>query len=186
MPLEINTDDFWKHQEDANAQQTSKKIAELRTDLAAAKERERTNDILLEQQGDKLAALNDELAAAKAEIETKTRELAQEVYYANQYRVGNNNLQKDLAARDLVIKQLREAVYWLKLKTDPKYGYPIAEKALTLQPTTEALDAYVQRAKEEVRDKCAAKCKEQYPYSVHHTDQLAAKNCAEAIKGMEL
>lgn len=38
-------------------------------ELAAAKERERTNDILLEQQGDKLAALNDELAACREDAE---------------------------------------------------------------------------------------------------------------------
>jgi hypothetical protein len=32
------------------------------------------------------------------------------------------------------------------------------------------------------REECAALCDEQYPYSVHHTDVLAAKNCAAAIR----
>ena len=56
----------------------------LRADLAAAKERERTKDILLEQQGDKLAALNDDLAAAKDEIDLNEINLGLAVDYQKQ------------------------------------------------------------------------------------------------------
>ena len=31
-------------------------------------------------------------------------------------------------------------------------------------------------------ERCAAVCEGQYPYSVFHTDVLAAKNCAAAIR----
>ena len=31
-------------------------------------------------------------------------------------------------------------------------------------------------------ERCAVVCEGQYPYSVFHTDVLAAKNCAEAIR----
>jgi hypothetical protein len=36
----------------------------------------------------------------------------------------------------------------------------------------------------EVIEACARVCDEQYPYSVFHTDQRAAKNCAEAIRAL--
>ena len=35
------------------------------------------------------------------------------------------------------------------------------------------------------RERVAKVCEAQYPYSVHHTDQRAATNCAEAIRAME-
>ena len=47
--------------------------------------------------------------------------------------------------------------------------------------STQILDE-VRRAE---REKCAKVCETQYPYSVHHTDQRAATNCAAAIRAME-
>jgi hypothetical protein len=40
----------------------------------------------------------------------------------------------------------------------------------------------VEQAVAAEREACAKVCDEQYPYSVFHTDQRAAKNCAAAIR----
>ena len=45
-------------------------------------------------------------------------------------------------------------------------------------------EACIKQAKSEAFEAAAKLCDEQYPYSVHHTDQLAAKNCAAAIREM--
>jgi len=48
-------------------------IESLRQQLAAAQEREQTNDILLEQQGDKLAALNDLVSELRQQLATQSK-----------------------------------------------------------------------------------------------------------------
>ena len=49
---------------------------------------------------------------------------------------------------------------------------------------TPRLEAFYHAAQAEAFEAAASRCDEQYPYSVHHTDQLAAKNCAAAIREM--
>ena len=134
--------------------------------------------------------LEAELAVAKAEIDDLVKVLGDK---------GDTIREKDkqLAARDLVISKMREAFE----KIDSRYmSLPqFACEALALQPTTEALDAYVQeqlrsiisqnvievqRAKEEVRDKCAAKCESLFDKDDDTCDE--AEQCAAAIRGMEL
>lgn len=43
-------------------------------------------------------------------------------------------VEQQLATSQAHIEQLREAIALLRCKTDPKYGIPIADKALSIQP----------------------------------------------------
>ena len=45
-----------------------------------------------------------------------------------------------VAQQAAVIEQMREAMKVLRLKTDPKYGWPIINKALALQPCPEVMN----------------------------------------------
>lgn len=163
--------------------------------------------------------LRDELAAAKDEIELNEINLGLAVDYQKQlisdFHAERTELKQQLAARDLVIKQMREAVAEGMehveaitcdaegsvcllgsddLRADKYHlqdGIDIIREALALQPSTEALDEFVQRAKEEVRDKCAAKCDEAFADNIFTTHDAAiigmvTTKCAAAIKGMEL
>jgi hypothetical protein len=91
-----------------------------------------------------------ELAAAKAEIERLKDDwkLALREIDIKKYK---------LAARDLVIKQMREALIAFcdgdVPDDDAPEGYVRkAKNALALQPTTEALDAYVKQERERFLD----------------------------------
>ena len=155
-------------------------IEKLEAELAAAKERERTNDILLEQQGDKLAALNDELASAREEIELNEINLGLAVDYQKQLisdsHVERTELKRQLAARDLMIKQMRSVMCRLADHDQDCTVFDLDDqdrhlpcscglsKALALQPSTEALDAYVQKAVEQEREACAALCESRLDY----------------------
>ena len=44
------------------------------------------------------------------------------------------------------------------------------------------LERFAEFAAEVEREHCARVCEAQYPYSVMHTDQRAATNCAAAIR----
>ena len=46
----------------------------------------------------------------------------------------------------------------------------------------ERLPEVIEKVERLTIERCAAVCDEQYPYSVFHTDVLAAKNCAAAIR----
>ena len=48
--------------------------------------------------------------------------------------------------------------------------------------TTGELERFAAIIEKRTIERCAAVCDEQYPYSVFHTDVLAAKNCAAAIR----
>lgn len=49
-------------------------------------------------------------------------------------------LEDKIKQQAAVIEQMREALDVLRLKTDPKYGWPIINKALALQPCPEVLN----------------------------------------------
>jgi len=69
--------------------------------------------------------------------------------------------EKELAARDLVIQQMREAARELRGLAnhfDNMRMAKIANEALSLQPTTEHLDAYVAEKVKEEREACAKLC----------------------------
>jgi hypothetical protein len=97
--------------------------------------------------GDEITRLRADLEAAKAERDNAGEAiefLRNEIYVAR----------TDLAARDLVIKQMRmalqEIVYALKCEATDWENTGVfddALEALTLQPTTDALDAYVEQYK---------------------------------------
>ena len=48
--------------------------------------------------------------------------------------------------------------------------------------TTGELQRFAAIIEKRTIERCAAVCEGQYPYSVFHTDVLAAKNCAAAIR----
>lgn len=83
---------------------------------------------------------------------------------------------EQLAAQQLVIQQIREALQMLDRASNISCGK--VQEALALPSDTTALNE-VRKAE---RERCAKVCDEQYPYSVFHTDVLAAKNCAAAIR----
>lgn len=87
---------------------------------------------------------------------------------------------EQLAAQQLVIQQIREALQMLDRASNISCGK--VQEALALPSDTTALEAMIAEAGEVMRERCAAVCDEQYPYSVFHTDVLAAKNCAAAIR----
>ena len=95
--------------------------------------------------------LRQELAAAKAEIDALVKVLGDK---------GDTIREKDkqLAERDLVIKQLKCFIDNLPIPE----GVSVSEfyQALALQPTTEALDEFVQRAVEQEKERIAALCDE--------------------------
>ena len=47
---------------------------------------------------------------------------------------------------------------------------------------TEDLQRFAAAIEKRTIERCAVVCEGQYPYSVFHTDVLAAKNCAAAIR----
>ena len=48
--------------------------------------------------------------------------------------------------------------------------------------TTGELERFAAAIEKRTIERCAVVCEGQYPYSVFHTDVLAAKNCAAAIR----
>ncbi len=157
---------------------------QLRTDLAAAKaEIERLNTIIesnIDDGIDKILAMSDEQISALAGYEGRSPD--DQATIARQC-MDIAMLKTELAARDLVIKQMREAVAEGMehveaitcdaegsvcllgsddLRADKYHlqdGIDIIREALALQPTTEALDAYVQRAVEREKERSADICK---------------------------
>ena len=73
--LTISSDTYFAERNSARDvwRRASKDRDELRQQLAAAQEREQTNDILLEQQGDKLAALNDLVSELRQQLATQSK-----------------------------------------------------------------------------------------------------------------
>jgi chromosome segregation ATPase len=127
---------------------TSDEVKQLRAELEAAnaeierllKQASIFNGRFAEDQL-QLAAKDDEIAAFESDVDT----IAQH----------NIELQRELAARDLVIQKMREALQKIQLLNtcddfNGRKMHRIAETALSLQPTTEALDAYVNERLDEM------------------------------------
>ena len=107
--------------------------------------------------------LRAELAAAKAEIESLRADclglaFTQDPMFGR-YTRHIEQKDKELAARDLVISKMRDALITVYGCYPPPYGTGekcvAAREALALQPTTEALDEFVKRAVEQEREACA-------------------------------
>ena len=162
-----------------------------------------------DQLADALEAMQRELAEAKADIEreremrnatqlelerVETVELASsQQRHQDAIRIG----QKRIAARELVIQQMREALEKyghntycprkvaidMKLKSYPECGCWIKE-ALSLQPTTSALDAYVAEKVKEEREECAKLV--WYDMAPHEiADAIRARSDIAAINALE-
>ncbi len=56
----------------------------------------------------------------------------------------------------------------------------LAVNTLSATPN-EALQAFAAK----VREQCAQSCEAEYPYTIFHTDQRAATNCATAIRAIK-
>ena len=103
-------------------------IARLRAENEVLKERERTNDTLLTEQGDKLAALNDELSELRAgnkalrlNLEASTIRLNESLYLQSRLKAENEALRKD-AERYRILREQREWVVH-KWSDDTEYSH---------------------------------------------------------------
>jgi hypothetical protein len=87
---------------------------------------------------------------------------------------GTETMMKQLAARELVIQQMREAIgVWERSETDDEHCSAEAGliAAMHLKPTTEALDAYV-----------AEKCSDQSNFDNQVFAKELERKIAEAVK----
>ena len=140
-------------------------------------------EIMLKPWANPLNDADVNLAIADGEItrlcnvETKLRaDLAEEKtdneILRHNLEAEERNHAEELAARDLVIKQLKCFIYNLPIPE----GVSVSEfdQALALKPTTEALDEFVQRAVLEEREACA-----------EYVDRnlMSCREYAEAIRG---
>ena len=105
------------------------------------------------------AELKQQLAAAKAEIELNEINLGLAVDYQKQlisdFHAERTELKQQLAARDLVIKHAKKFIFeWDLARSSGEWPYRVLQElreALAVS-STEALDAYVQRAVLEERE----------------------------------
>jgi cell division protein FtsB len=130
---------------------------------------------------DEAAQLRAELEAAKAEIErlntSPTIEACRQMIEAQAVK-ENDELTKQLAARDLVIKQVTDlASAYL---CNPHHGVGYIEEIALIQPTTEALDEYVSQAVEQEREACAALCESLF--DADDDSCTEAETCASKIR----
>jgi hypothetical protein len=153
---------------------------QLRAELQAAREEiERLNSVIdnnIDDGIDKIMAMSDEQISALAGYEGRNPE--------DQAKIARQCmdialLKTQLAAHQLVIQQMREVL--VEMSKDCVTNWPALKEAVTLQPTTEALDAYVQKAVEQEREACARVC--EYESKWEDTDTESAITCAEAIRG---
>ena len=140
---------------------------------------------------EEITKLRADLAAARAEIE---KLVSENTVFAKNLRGKHSvtgatyeHLLRQLAARDLVIKQMREALSIAMVGGDylPTERSQL-NKVLALQPTTEALDEFVQRAVEQERDTYATMCKtiaDSFYDDCMESHAGGAWECEAAIRG---
>ena len=76
--------------------------------------------------------------------------------------------------------QLAKECGAIEPRIEPKGVFPTA---VLFYPTQ--LEAFRKRIEDEMKERCAGICETEYPVSVYHSDQLAANNCAKAIRSMK-
>lgn len=129
----------------------------LREELQAAREEVSALLSVRDKQEAYMANQGKQLAAAKAEIELNEINLGLAVDYQKQlisdFHAERTELKQQLAARDLVIKQMRGFVATIDSDVDKSVigalsttGFRALNKAIALQPTQEALEEFVQKA----------------------------------------
>ena len=92
-----------------------------------------------------------------------------------------DDLKQEIAAQQLVIQQMREALQILDRASNVSCGK--VQEALALQPSTEALDAYVAEAVKAEREACAAECVASKLIELPIKIEIAAvRKCAAAIR----
>lgn len=93
-----------------------------------------------------------------------------------------DEMQQTIERQAAQIEMMREALDLAMWRERHELtGCPeIYEKTLATTPD-QALGQFAAR----VREQCARVCENEYPYSVFHTDQRAAINCANAIRAIK-
>ena len=158
--------------------------AELRAELEAAKAEIKH----LTRSRDNFAANAENslhhLDVARSEIVAKDAEIAalktKPLHYEYETVVQMHyEWTQQLAARDLVIQKMRDALS--KLDSISHMSCNSVQEALSIQPDTAALDEYVAQAVEQEREACAALC-ESLPRKFRSEFHSVAEECAGAIR----